>query len=178
MTPTTPTSDRHARPASIRALTVLLAFQGISAVGGGAAFLLDTSGSVAGMTTEVLAGTPFTTYLWPGLLLGLGLGVPALVAAVGVYRRRRWVGFARLERATGRHWSWSVALAIGIGLMLWIVVQLLLLDERTFLQPLMFAVGAALAVLTLLPSVREDLEVPRDRSRDRPPTRRPAGAAG
>jgi hypothetical protein len=162
MTSTTPTSARQARPASIRALTALLVFQGISAVGGGTAFLLDTSGGVAGMSPEVLSGTPFTTYLWPGLLLGAGLGIPALVAAVGVHRRGRSSVAAPLERATGHHWSWSVSLAIGIALMMWIAAQLLLLDERTFLQPLMFAVGAALTALALLPRVREDLEVPRD----------------
>ena len=112
------------------------------------------------MSPEVLARTPFTTYLWPGLPLGLGLGVPTLVAAVGVHRRGRSPAARPLERATGHRWSWSIALAIGVALMVWIVAQLLRLDERTFLQPLMFVIGAALTGLALLPSVRRDLEVP------------------
>lgn len=155
------TGVQQARPVAVRALTGLLAFQGVSAVGGGAAFLADTSGAAAGMSTEVLTNTPFRTYLWPGLLLSLGLGVPALIAAVGVHRR----GFARvaapLERATGHHWSWSASLAIGVALMAWIVVQVLLIAERSALQPTMFAVGAALVGLTSMPAVRRDLAVTR-----------------
>ncbi|MFU8839438.1 MAG: hypothetical protein ACNA8R_01795 [Nitriliruptoraceae bacterium] len=149
------------RPATVRVLTALLAFQGISAVGGGAAFLADTSGGFVGMGTEILAATPFTTFLWPGLLLSLGLGVPAMVAAVGVHRRGNLAVAAALERGTGHHWSWMVSLAIGVALMAWIVVQLLLITERTFLQPLMFIVGAGLVVLPLLPTVRHDLAVSR-----------------
>lgn len=147
------------RPTSIRVLTGVLAFQGISAVGGGVAFLADTSGAVAGMTTQVLARTPFTTYLWPGLLLALGLGVPPLVTAVGVHRRGRIRVAAPLERATGHHWSWVGSIAIGMALMLWIVVQVLLIDERSVLQPTMFLLGACLAGLPLLHAVRRDLSV-------------------
>jgi hypothetical protein len=161
MTGATSMEAGRTRPATVRALTALLAFQGISAIGGGAAFLADTSGAVAGMGTEVLAGTPFTTYLWPGLLLSLGLGVPALVAAVGVHRRGRSRLAEPLERVTGYHWSWSVSLLLGLALMAWIVVQVLLITERSALQPTMFAVGAALVALTLLPSVRHDLEIAR-----------------
>jgi hypothetical protein len=161
MTGATSMEAGRTRPATVRALTALLAFQGISAVGGGAAFLADTSGGFVGMGTEVLAATPFTTFLWPGLLLSLGLGVPALVAAVGVHRRGNLAVATALERGTGHHWSWALSLALGVALMAWIVVQLLLMSERTFLQPLMFAVGAGLVVLPLLPSVRHDLARPR-----------------
>lgn len=160
MSGTTSTAARSARPVATRVLTGILVFQGVGAIGGGAAFLADTSGGVAGMSTEVLARTPFATYLWPGLLLALGLGVPALVAAVGVHRRGCARIAAPLERVTGHHWSWAVSLALGVALMLWIVVQVLLIDERSAQQPTMFLVGAALAGLPLLPSVRRDLAVP------------------
>lgn len=161
MTRITSTPAGHARPVTVRGLTALLAFQGVSAVGGGAAFLADTSGGFVGMGTEVLSSSPFTTFLWPGLLLSLGLGLPALVAAIGVQRRGRLKVAAVLERGTGHHWSWALSLAIGVALMTWIVVQLLLMTERTFLQPLMFTVGAGLVALPLLPSVRHDLGVAR-----------------
>lgn len=158
---TTSTGAQRARPPAVRALTGILVFLGIGAVGGGAAFLADTSGGVAGMSTEVLARTPFSTYLWPGLLLSLGLGVPALVTAVGVHRRGAPRIAAPLERATGRHWSWSCSLALGVALMSWIVVQVLLIDERSALQPTMFVTGGALVGLPLVPAVRRDLAVTR-----------------
>ena len=147
---------RAQRPRAVWLLIGLLWFQGLGAVGGGATMLADTSGAAAGLTPDLLARTPFTTYLWPGLLLTIGLGITALVLAIGMTRTPRWPGVHRLELATGHHWTWAGSIALGIGLMAWIVVQVLLI-ERAWLQPVMFLVGAALVGLPLLPSVRRHL---------------------
>lgn len=45
---------------------------------------------------------------------------------------------------------------LGIALIVWIVVQMLL-DEPSWLQPVMFAVGAGLAWLPMTAGVRRDL---------------------
>ena len=147
---------RARRPVAVWLLVGLLWFQGIGAVGGGTVMLADTSGGAIGLEPALLSRTPFSTFLWPGLLLSVGLGVTALVLAVGVVRtpdRRR---LRRLERATGHHWTWVGSIGLGVGLMAWIVVQVLLI-EGSWLQPVMFVVGAALAGLPLLPSVRHHL---------------------
>lgn len=152
---TTMTRDTT-RPWTVGALTALLGFQGVSAVGGGVVLLVDTSGDTAGLDAELLAATPFTTFLWPALLLALGLGIPALVAAGGVYWRWSTRRAAALERATGHHWSWTISIVLGIALMVWIGVQVLLIDF-SWLQPVMFATGAGLTVLPLTGSARRDL---------------------
>lgn len=151
---------RPRRAVAVRVLTVLLVLEGVSAIGGGVTFLVDTSGGAAGLDPAVLATAPVTTFLIPGLLLVFGLGVPALLVAVGVHRRPATPLAAGLERRTGHHWSWSGSIMLGVALMLWIVVQVQLIDA-SWLQPLLFVVGAALAGVPLLPSVRRDLAVDR-----------------
>lgn len=85
--PTTPRVG--GRSAATRALVGLLAFQGLGAIGGGVTFLVDTSGGAAGLRVGLLERTPFADFLWPGLLLTFGLGVPALVLALAITRRPR-----------------------------------------------------------------------------------------
>lgn len=147
---------RQRRSSATWALAGLLAFQGLGAIGGGFAFLSDTTGSAAGLDPELLERTPFADFLWPGMLLTLGLGLPALVLLYGVLRRPRLSMLAGLERRSRQHWSWSGSIALGLALMAWIIVQLLLI-EISPLQPLMLAVGAALAGLPLTRRVRQDL---------------------
>lgn len=137
------------------ALVGLLLFQGVSAVGGGAAMILDPSGATLGWSTELLAATSFATYAWPGWMLALGLGVPALLLARGVARRPSWDRAAPIESVTGYHWSWIGSIGLGICLMGWIVGQVTLVDVRSFLQPVMFLVGAAITVTTQSSSVRD-----------------------
>lgn len=147
--------DVRARPTvATRLLAGLLVFQGVGAVGGGAVMVADPSGAAMGWDPSLLGDAPFSDFLWPGLILGFGLGVTALVLAYGVIRRPRWRTLSVLERATGQHWAWVGSVGLGAGLMSWIVVQMLLIEFRSFLQPLMFTVGTAIVAVALLPAVR------------------------
>jgi energy-converting hydrogenase Eha subunit B len=84
------------------------------------------------MPLRFLEGSPFADYLVPGLIL-LGLfGIGSLVAAALVLLRL-W-------------YAPPVAFVIGSGQMIWIVVQLAIIDEFNWLQPAMFAVGLVVAV--------------------------------
>lgn len=152
------------RPATTRTLVGLLLFVAVGALGGGGSMLLDTSGAGAGLDPALLAETPFTSYLWPGVLLTLGLGVTPLVIAVGLVRRRSSVTLAAVERRTGQHWSWLASVSFGVALMVWIAVQVALIDLH-WLQPLMFVTGAAVTALPLTSSVRRDLDVVDDHDR-------------
>lgn len=146
------------RPRARSVLIGLLLLQGVSAVGGGTVLVLDPSGATMGWTTDMLAGTSFEDYLWPGLILAMGLGVPALGLAWGVAQRPFWLAAEPIERVTGHHWSWIGSIVLGMGLMGWILGQVTLIDVRSFLQPVMFLVGAAITGTALLPSVRHSLE--------------------
>ncbi len=149
--------QRERRPWPVRILIGLLVFQGVGAVGGGAVMMADPSGRAMGWDTGLLENAPFASFLWPGVILGLGLGMGSLVIAFGVLRRPQWRLLAFVERWTGQHWSWAGSIGLGIGLVAWIVVQLSVMEFRSFLQPFMFAVGAALVGVPLLAAVRRYL---------------------
>jgi hypothetical protein len=111
---------------------IFLVVLGIGATAGGIALVAAPDGSIMQMPLRFLEGSPFADYLVPGLIL-LGLfGIGSLVAAALVLLR---LWYAPL-----------VAFVIGSGQMIWIVVQLAIIDEFNWLQPAMFAVGLVIAV--------------------------------
>jgi hypothetical protein len=139
------------RPFAVWLLVGLVVVLSISSIGGGIALLLDTSGRTVGLTPGLLAAAPVSTYLLPGLFLLIVFGGGGACVAWGIAHPNED------ERTRDRrHWSWHGSVALGITLMAWIAVQVLLF-EHLWLQPLMFAIGLALAVVPLLPAVRHDL---------------------
>src|SRR4051794_23630499 len=71
-------------------LTFLLAglesFVGFGAVYGGVAMLRDPLHPM-GATTDLIQGSPFRTYTWPGVLLLVLVGIAPLVLTVGLLTR-------------------------------------------------------------------------------------------
>ena len=111
---------------------VFLAVLGVGALAGGLALSIRPDGSVMGFDRSILVGSPFADFLIPGLILGGFFGLGSLIAAIGGVRRDRWAPF--------------LAFAIGCGQMIWIVVELAIIRELSFLHPTMFAIGLAIAV--------------------------------
>jgi hypothetical protein len=139
------------RPFGVWLLVGLVVVLSVSAIGGGIALLLDTSGRAAGLTPGLLATAPVSTYLLPGLFLLLVFGVGGACVAWGIAHQ------ADDERTRERrHWSWHGSIVLGVTLMGWIAIQVVLI-EHIWLQPVMFGMGLALAGVPLLPSVRRDL---------------------
>ncbi len=119
-------------------LCVLLAVEGVTAVLGGVRLIVDPSGRQVGLAPEWLEGSVFADYLWPGVILALGLGVVALAAAYGVFHNRRW--------------GWSVGFVVGVALMIWLTVQIRIIGyiSEPPLQLLYAFLAAAIAVLALV----------------------------
>ena len=116
-------------------LVILQLFVGIGGIFGGLEMIRDPLNPL-GMTTELIAGSPFDTYTWPGILLLVLVGVTPCVLAVGLVARRR--GALELSGL------------FGVGLMAWIGVQWALLSDRLWLQPVLFGIGAVIAALAAL----------------------------
>jgi hypothetical protein len=92
---------------------VLEIFLGIGALFGGGALLLGPDGHLLGMTTKTLAGSPFGSYLVPGILLFVFVGVAPLLAAAMTVRRQAIAPLA--------------AVAVGLTLIGWISVEMVVL---------------------------------------------------
>ena len=108
----------------------LLFFTGITALIGGSMLIYDPSGSPLRMTTAILAGAPFDTFLLPGLILFLFIGVSCIVIAfLEIYDRT---------------YSTKLMLYQGIVMIGWIVVQLLIIKQFHLLQLVYLLIGVAL----------------------------------
>jgi hypothetical protein len=77
-----PTTTRK-RPAAVWALLGLLALQALGAIAGGIGLVEEPVENI-GMPLSMLEGSPFSDYLVPGLILLVVVGLPPLVAAVGI----------------------------------------------------------------------------------------------
>ncbi len=150
------TEKSQRRPTALWLLIAALVFQAIGAVGGGVVFLLDVDGGLMGMDTSTLEGTPVDTYLLPGLLLLIPLGLVPLYVAWALVRRPRYQWIAWLENLTKTEAAWTGAVAVGVGLIVWIVVEYLYIDYH-WLQAMMGGTGVVILAMAALPSVRRFL---------------------
>ena len=113
----------------------LLAFLARGSMGGGAALMLSPDGSSMQWDVSMLDGSPFSDFLIPGFVLFALFGAGSVVAAV--------LGLRHVPLAP------FLAFAIGCGLMIWIVVELAIIKELSFLHPLMFATGLGIAAASV-----------------------------
>jgi nucleotide-binding universal stress UspA family protein len=112
-------------------------FNALSAVAGGVLLiiggLVGGSGGM-GIPESVLDGTPFASFLWPGVILLIVVGGTQVAAVVLQLARAEWAPFA-------------VAVA-GFGLAIWMFVEVAMLPGFSFWQGIYF--GTAVAQLALL----------------------------
>jgi hypothetical protein len=112
---------------------ILQAFIGLGAVICGALLVVAPDGRLLRMPLEMLEGSPFRSFLIPGLILFLVNGVGNAVSAILCFRRNRIAGF------TG--------MVFGFGLIIWIFVQVSMIGGGHWLQYLYFGLGILLLVL-------------------------------
>ena len=110
---TTRGSVPHRLPGIARLAVALEIFLAIGALLGGGMLILSPSGHLLGMPLSLLAGTPFQSFLVPGLLLFTFIGVAPVLAAVVTARRQAIAPLA--------------AVAVGLTLMGWITVEMVML---------------------------------------------------
>jgi len=142
--PAAPGADR-VQPSRVWWLGLLVVgwFNLVSAVAGGLGVVF-TNG--LGMPTSWLDGTPFDSFVVPGLILLLIVGGTQALAVALQHRRHPWYPAA--------------AGVAGFGMVLWIYVEVALLPVYSFLQTLYLATGVfqlvfLLLVLGILPAGRE-----------------------
>lgn len=121
---------------SIRTLLgALLAFGALNAFAGG---YYGLSGA-EGVPREWLAGSPFSDYVVPGLVLFVVVGGALALAAIMVFR--------------GHPLARAIACAAAAVLLVWIVVQVAIIGYVSWMQPATFAAGLLMLLLiSLLPS--------------------------
>lgn len=124
---------REAADGAWTSLLVLQSLLALAAIGGGIG-LIATGG--LGLPLSALETSPFDSFVGPGLLLAVVVGGTQALAVVLQLRNSVWY----LAGA-------SVA---GFGLLIWIFVQVLVLQEYSLLQPAVFAASVLQLALTVL----------------------------
>jgi hypothetical protein len=158
-------SDRTPQPLSLvakvaLALEVLLS---VGALGGGLVLMLAPRGEIMPLPLSALAGSPFDTYLVPGIILFGVLGLGPLIAA-----RLAWLRHPLAPTA---------AFVVAAGLLIWVTVEVAIIGYSN--EPPLQAIYGILGVAILVVAFRWLLDVgtpgltgmPR-----RPSDRRGAGA--
>ena len=114
-------------------LHTLLIALGISALISGTLLVLHPDGSPIQAPLSLLERTPFTDFLWPGMILAGLFGMGSLLASITIVRG--W-----------RH-AFRLAQVIGGGHVIWILFQVYWFDEFSALQPVLSSVGLAFFIL-------------------------------
>lgn len=117
-------------------LGLLEAFVGVSAIGVGAFLLVDPTGASLGVSVDLIEGSPFDTYLFPGLALFLVNGVGSILGALLSFNRWRPAG--------------TVAVALGAFLVVFVSLQVLWIGVQTPMQPITIGIGVAEMLLGVL----------------------------
>jgi hypothetical protein len=133
-------STRHARPLSrvAKAAVALEILLSIGALGGGLVLVIAPRGEIMPLPLSALAGSPFDTYLVPGLILFGVLGLGPLVAA-----RLAWL----------RHpLAPTTAFAVGVGLLVWVAVEVAIIGYSN--EPPLQAIYGILGVAIVLVACR------------------------
>jgi len=113
---------------------LLETFLGLGAMTGAVPLILAPDGHLLGMTTKLLAESPFNSYLVPGIVLFSVIGVAPLLAAAVTLR-----GLAIAPQA---------AIAVGVLLIGWIAVEMVVLAGPASLAWALYLVlGTSIAAL-------------------------------
>lgn len=143
------------RPFVVYLLVAIHILLSVGAFYGGWMLLFDPAG--LGVRTEWLTGSPFDSFVVPGLVLLVFNGVFPLLIAWGLMARPVWRAVGAFNIYTNRHWAWTYSLFSGIILIIWITVQLTMVPSF-WLQPAYLAVGLSILICTLWPAVMRYFE--------------------
>jgi hypothetical protein len=120
----------HARRSlAEKALIAADMFVALSAGGGGISLMAGLEGER--FPPALLKGTPFSSYLIPGLILAVAVGGSAAVAAVVLLS----------DRGAGV----TASMLAGLILMGWIAGEMLLLRQPSWIEAFFFAAGLTMA---------------------------------
>ena len=106
----------------------------VGALAGGLVLILAPRGEIMPLPVSALAGSPFDTYLGPGLILFGVLGLGPLVAARLTWLRHSWAPLA--------------AFIVGVALLIWVAVEIAIIgySNEPPLQAIYLGLGVAITV--------------------------------
>ena len=142
------------RSSAVWLLVLLQCLLGLGAFVSGGLLVAAPDGSLMQMPLSMLQYSPFSSFLIPGILLVIFLGIYPLAVGYSLFQKPSWRWPDAINPFKHMHWSWTASLSTGVILLIWITVQVVMLRSVTFLHVLYFIWGWALIILALTPGIR------------------------
>ena len=111
-----------------------------------------------GMPVSLLQHSPFTTFLIPGIILFLVLGVAPCLVAYALLKKPASPLAERLNLFGDMHWSWTFCLYCAFALILWLQIEMMFLQAVGWLHCFYMLLAVVLIGCALLPPVRHSFE--------------------
>jgi hypothetical protein len=127
--------EKQKKPTAI-ALGIVFLFVGIGGIAGGVPLVMDPSGAGLGLDLQVLAESPFSTYLIPGLVVLIINGLVPCVLGIAAIRQHRRSG--------------ELGIAYGMWLVVYMVAQVWWIGLIAGIQYLFFVIGFVILILGVL----------------------------
>lgn len=135
-------------------LPILLYFLSFSALFGGFVLIISPNGSLLGIPLTILKYAPFSSFLIPGIILFLLLGVlPAFVA----YALAKDIPLKLAEILNlfpNMRWSWTFTIYISFILFGWIFVQVWFIRDVHWLHVAYFLHSCAILTAAFIPAIK------------------------
>jgi magnesium-transporting ATPase (P-type) len=136
-------------------LLFLLAFLGMSAIGGGGALIISPSGKLlGGLPLSILERSPFNNFLVPGIILFVILGfIPCLlVFALMKKPENKFAEYFNFFK--DMYWAWSFSIYVAFALIIWIQIEMSFVQSVHWSHTLYMFWAIAIIFVSLLPQVR------------------------
>jgi len=130
-------------------LLILLAFLGLGAFFGGLVLIISPDGALFGMPLSMLANSGFKTFLIPGILLFVVLGVSPILLVYALIKNMPSRFAENFNLFADMSWPWSYSIYQAIALIVWIQIEMVLLGAVHWLHTfyMFYAVAILLAAL-------------------------------
>src|ERR1043166_5656680 len=142
--------NKPARPLLIYPLCVLHAFLGFSAICGGLLLINEPDGASLGMNTSLLANSPFSDFLLPGIMLAVFLGLLPSAAFLLLIKKLEPRYLSVLNIYASMRVPWAFSIYTGLVCLIWIIVQQTMIGYF-WIQSIIGGIGLLILVCTLAP---------------------------
>ncbi len=133
----------------------LLAFLGLSAIGGGGALIISPSGKLlGGLPLSLLQNSPFDNFLIPGIILFVVLGLFPTLLIFALLKKIPSPFAEQFNFFKDLHWAWSFSIYVAFALIIWLQTEMYFLQAVGWLHNFYMLFSILLIFVALLPQVR------------------------
>jgi len=135
-------------------LIFLLFFLAIGAIGGGGVLIVSPSGEMIGLPIAILKSSPFNSFLIPGIILLVVLGLLPFVVGFGLLKRPASRLAEQFNFFRDMHWAWTYSIYVSIALIIWLQTEMFFIQRVSWLHNFYIGLALAIVFLALTPKVR------------------------